>query len=350
MKVSLVVVAHRSQEELPGCISSFRREASALGAEPEVVVVEHSEDPACAEAARSSGADVTLVRPNRGYAAGLNAGVASATGEVLLLGNPDVELLPGGLGRLLDGLRAGFAVTAPQQVWDRQGRLLLPVPDDPAPRAEALRLARRAWQWLWRLGLGADLERTSRLWSAVGPRQVPCLRGPLLALERATWDALGPLDEGYFLYYEETEWLWRASRSGARLALVGDARIVHRFGHATRLRLDRGAIEERSRRRFFERNYSPLARRLVGWLERRPQGSGPAVVPLAGPEEVPAVEADLWLLSPFRHLQPAAGWVGDTVPDELGRLTREGAWVTAAARRVGGRWRLCGCWAWGASA
>ena len=99
MKVSLVAVAYRSGDVLPGCVATFRREADAARVVAEVVVVEQSEAREEAEAARAAGADQVLERPNRGYAAGLNAGVAAATGEVLLLANPDVELEPGCLGR-----------------------------------------------------------------------------------------------------------------------------------------------------------------------------------------------------------------------------------------------------------
>lgn len=347
MKASLVAVTYRSLDVLPGCVATFRREADAAGVAAEVVVVEQSESREEADAARAAGADLVLERPNRGYAAGLNAGVAAATGEVLLLANPDVELEPGCLAALLAALDAGCDVVGPRLVWDAAGRLLLPPPDDPAATAEVWRLLRCASPLLWRLGASAAFERCARLWTATGAAPVTCLRGPLLALRRDTWEAIGPLDEGYFLYWEETEWLWRAHRAGRRLALVGPARAVHRFGHATRTRPDRGAVEARSRRRFVERNYPGPVAGLLGWLEGLPSRGGVEAVAVAGPHAVPHVAADLWLLSPYRHLQPAAGWVGGAPPDELAGLTASGRWVLAAAHRRGGRLRLVGCWSWG---
>jgi N-acetylglucosaminyl-diphospho-decaprenol L-rhamnosyltransferase len=345
--LSLVLVTHRSEGVLRRCVESFRREATAVGATAEVVVVDQSEDQVAVEAVRGSGADLALLRPNRGYASGLNAGVRLAHGSVLILANPDVELLPGSLTALLDALRSGADVAGPQLVWDAAGRLLLPPPEDPAPAREAWRLARRRWQPAWRLGLEAALERNARLWSAAEPERGPCLRGPLLALERRGWERLGPLDEGYFLYFEETEWLWRAHRRGARLALVRDARVVHRFGHAAQTRPDRAAVEARSRRRFADRNYPAPWRALVRWLERTTLDAGVDPVAVAGPDRVPVLEADLWLLSPHRDLQPAAGWLGAAPPAELETLTRAGHWFLAAASRAGSRWRIKGCFAWG---
>ena len=74
MKVSLVVVCHHSSEVLPPCLESFRREAAEAGVEAEVVGIEHSEDADEFTRAEQAGFDRLIERPNRGYAAGLNAG------------------------------------------------------------------------------------------------------------------------------------------------------------------------------------------------------------------------------------------------------------------------------------
>ena len=112
--VSLVLVAHRSSALLPAATAAFRREAAAGGLTHEVVVVEHSEDPSEAERVAAGAPDVLLVRPNHGYAAGVNAGVAAAGGRWLLVGNPDVELGSAALAPLLAALAAGWDVAAPQ--------------------------------------------------------------------------------------------------------------------------------------------------------------------------------------------------------------------------------------------
>jgi hypothetical protein len=106
-------------------------------------------------------------------------------------------------------------------------------------------------------------------------------------------------------------------------------------------------VEARSRRRFVDRNYPRPVAGLLGWLESLPSRGGVEAVAVTGPHAVPAMVADLWLLSPYLHLQPAAGWVGGAPPDELTGLTASGRWVLAAAHRRGGRLRLVGCWSWG---
>jgi len=186
MTVSLVVVCHRSSGVLPDCIASFRSEAQAASVASEVVVVEQSEDPAEAERVGRLGTDRLEVRPNRGYAAGLNAGIAAARGETLLLANPDTRFLAGSLGRLLEAVGDGYDVVGPQLVWDDGGEILFPPAEDPRTAAELWRTLRGRWQRAWDAGLHGALEKWWRVWTADRPVEVAALRGPLLAASRAT--------------------------------------------------------------------------------------------------------------------------------------------------------------------
>jgi GT2 family glycosyltransferase len=345
VKVSLVVVCHHSASVLEACVSSFRRQAAAAGVEAEVVAVEHSEDAGQEAAVAACAPDTLVARPNRGYAAGLNTGVAEAGGDVLLLANPDIEFLDGSVGALLEALDAGADVAGPQLLWDRDGEVLLPIPDDPGPVAELARTIRRRWPG--RRRLDRILDASWKVWTADRPCETPSLRGPLLALKRDTARRLGPLDDGYFLYYEETEWLWRARRRGARLVVAPRSRVVHRWGHATRLRSDIRATEERSRVRFFERNYPRPVRELLRRLAPRIERPDVGFDPVAGPREIPEVEAEVWLLSIVNHLQPCVGSLGfPALPQAALELTASGRWYAVAARRESGRWRLLGSWTW----
>jgi len=348
MKVSLVVVCHHSSRVLPPCLESFRREAAAAGVEAEIVAVEHSEDAAELARIEGAGVDLLLERPNLGYAAGLNAGVAEACGEVLLLANPDIRFFEGSLELLLAGLERGFDVIGPQFVWDTEGRVLLPQAEDPAPLFEIGRSLRRRWRWCWSRGLRRDLAETRRIWTADSTLPVNSLRGALLVLRTGAMVRFGPFDEGYFLYYEETEWLWRARRLGARLGLAAGALVQHRWGHSTGLSDDAVDLEERSRRRFLDRNYPRIWR----WLLRRTTGGDQrppvAVTALADSETIPEIEADLWLASPSPHLMPALGCVqSKSLPPGFVDFCRSWRWVVAAAVRDGATWRVSGAWTWG---
>lgn len=349
MKVSLVVVCHRSSEVLGECVESFRREAAAAGMAAEVVAVEQSEDQQELRAVAETEVDRVIERTNRGYAAGLNAGGMEASGEVLLLANPDLVFLPGSLEALVSALGQDFDVIGPLFVWDDEQRVLLPPAEDPSPLAELGRSLRRRWRWAWSIGLQGHLERTRRFWTAESPRPVPSLRGALMAVSREALDRIGPFDEGYFLYHEETDWLWRAQRADARIGFVPGARVRHRWGHATRHRDDLSEHEERSRARFFRRHYNRVWQRLVRAAKRDSAEPPYPVSLLAQDEAPPARDIELWLASPFPHLMPALGSVGSSgFPQPFLDYCREQRWyLLAADRSRRGAWVTVGAWTWG---
>ena len=347
MKVSLVVVCHHSSRVLPTCSETFRREAAAAGVEAEVVAVEHSEDAAELAKVEAIGVERLLVRPNRGYAAGLNSGASEAEGDVLFLANPDIRFFPGSVGALLNGVERGFDVVGPQFVWDEDGQVLLPAAEDPAPRAEFGRAIRRRSPRVWSAGLGRSLDETWRVWTAEETQAVAGLRGALLTVTKETLGRLGPFDEGYFLYYEETEWLWRARRRGARLGLAAGARVQHRWGHATGQSEGAADREAMSRRRFVARNYGglwPWILRASGTSSREPM----KVFRLDDETSVPEAVNDLWLASPFPHLMPALGAVrAGALSAPFLDFCRAWRWVVASASRLANDWRMTGAWTWG---
>ena len=293
--VSLVLVAHRSSALLASAVAGFRHEAAASGLAAETIVVEQSEDPAEQRAAAACAPELLLVRPNRGYAAGVNAGIAAASGRWLLVANPDVELAAGALAPLLAALADGGGVVAPQL---QLAGFLFPPADVQTPAAEAARRRALRHRRGWERHLLAELARWSRVWEADAPVAVPALSGASLAFPAALARRLGPWDEDYFLYFEETDWLRRSRRHGVRLAVVPAARASHRWGHAAQPEAwsDRFAA---SQRRYFRR-WFPLLGPLV---LRLPGGSPPPSRPW---DEAPTGAGWRWLLSPSPAGFPAA--------------------------------------------
>jgi len=293
--VSLVLVAHRSSLQLPRAVTAFRAEAQACGCAGEVIVVEQSEEDAEAERAAATAPEHLLRRPNRGYAAGINAGLERAGGRWCLVGNPDVELRPGALAPLLAALRGGWGVAGPQfELADA----CFPPAEEQTPPAEVRRRRALRDERSWRRYMQREAARCLRVWQATEPVEQPTLSGALLAFERAAADRVGRWDEGYFLYFEETDWLRRARRTGLRLAIVPAARAVHRWGHAARPAAA-GEIFARSQRRFYTRTYP-----LRGPLALGARAGAPP--PARSWEEGREAVALRWLISPRDEGFPAA--------------------------------------------
>lgn len=305
-EVSLVVVSFHSSSVLRTALRSFATEAAASELDTEVIVVDHSGDEFEHQRLLAL-RDVTVLRQeNRGYAAGLNAGIEAAAGAVLLLANPDLEFQPGSIAALLSALEGGWDVVGPQF---ELGGALFPAAETQNPREELRRLAARRGKQHHRHALRRHVRASDRLWKSTQPQEMPALSGALLATRRETLIRVGPWDEDFFLYFEEVDWLLRAQAAGCRLALIPAARVSHAWGHAAHPE-EQAEEFERSRQRFYAKHYpdwKPVVRR---WS---PPPEWPA---LPEPHALPAQGAPLWVVSPSPWGFPAAG-LGSLTTDEL---------------------------------
>jgi GT2 family glycosyltransferase len=71
-------------------------------------------------------------------------------------------------------------------------------------------------------------------------------------------EQIGPMDEGFFLYFEEVDFCCRARRAGWSVWFVPESRVVHLEGSATGIRATKRRRPKYwydSRRRFFVKYY-----------------------------------------------------------------------------------------------
>ncbi len=219
-----VLVHYRTPERLRVAVDEAEAELGRLGLEAEVIVVDNSGD---AELNRQK---CTVLNPgyNSGYAAAANLAIRSRRSRYVVLANPDVTMEPGALGLLLAECRDHGAV-GPAFHWDRERRLQLPPTED---------LGARWWE---RLAAGVSPKASEEMvrrrwraharrhWSASAPIESRHLSGALLLFARDALAQVGPLDESYQLYFEETDWLRRAAELGIRTAYVPQAKALHTF-------------------------------------------------------------------------------------------------------------------------
>jgi N-acetylglucosaminyl-diphospho-decaprenol L-rhamnosyltransferase len=344
MRLAVILVHYHTPELAAAAVEALRADLAGTALEVEWLLIDNGSD--APGRARLDSLPVVRIDPgaNLGYAGGVNLGVARSTAELVVLMNPDVIVLPGCLPALLNELVAGAAVAGPRFYWDRGRRLVQP-PAELRTRSEELigLLAGRSSRWAalarrrWR-------RHARRHWEAQTPLPSHALSGSLLALRRSAWEAVGPFDEGFRLYFEETDWLLRARRQGLAGRYVPAAEAIHLYSQsAGREPRAEGWFEE-SARRFRRRHYGPWFVGLLERLDRRLPGDSalrPAAIPAGGlslPEEPSAYP--LWIeVSPNAVGFPAAAerlagppgrrW---SLPVELAdRLPRGGLTVQVSA-------------------
>ncbi len=222
-----VVVNYESGPLLARCVVAL-----VVAAADEVVVVDNGSSDGSLAAAEATGLVDAVVRPGRnvGYGAGANRGVAVTRGDVVLVCNPDVEVSPEALVRLVDAL-------------DRDPGLGLVGPLIRATTGERYPSARRFPSLLDAaghalLGLFAPDNRFTRAYrmddlAESGTYDVDWVSGACFVVRRGAFEQVGGFDESYFMYAEDVDLCWRLGRRGWRIGYVTDAEAVHVQGVST---------------------------------------------------------------------------------------------------------------------
>ena len=226
--VTAAIVTYNSAGVIGDCLASLDE---AFGDIPyEVVVVDNSSTDGSLAAVRAARPDaVTLpLAGNLGYAAGVNAAVAaSRAAEAILVLNPDIRLAARSVPPLLDALRRpGTAIAVPRMV-SADGELLYSLRREPAisrTLGEAVLGGGRASRSRWTgevVGCAAAYSQaTTADWAS----------GAAMLISRAAFAAIGPWNESYFLYSEETDFALRAKDSGYVTRYVPQSVAVHLGG------------------------------------------------------------------------------------------------------------------------
>lgn len=268
MNLLIVIVNYRSSGLAIDCLRSLEPEVAAHPGARAVVVENASGDDsadrlsaAIEEHRWASWAELVAAPRNGGFAAGNNVAVAPALSSTVppdyfWLLNPDTVARPGALGELV-----GFLGRRPD-VGLAGSRLEHP---DGAPQRSAFRFP----TVLGELEGGLRLGLASRLLGrhVVAPPvpdhecRVDWVAGASLLVRREVFEAVGLLDDGYFMYFEEVDFCLKASRAGWPCWYVPSSRVVHLVGQSSgvtragdeRKRRPRYWFE--ARRRYFTTNH-----------------------------------------------------------------------------------------------
>jgi GT2 family glycosyltransferase len=238
MDLLIVIVNYRTAGLTLDCLRSLEPEVKSLAAVARVVVTDNaspddSVDQLQRAVAEHQWSDWVTIQPlpsNGGFAYGNNEAIRPALASAdpprsVLLLNPDTIVRPGALGALLTFL-------------DSHPAAGLVGPALEGPDGARVHSAFRFHSALSELESGMRLGLASRLLArrsvllpmTDGPHQADWVSGACLLVRREVFESIGLLDEGYFMYYEETDLCLRARREGWECWCVPQARVAHLEG------------------------------------------------------------------------------------------------------------------------
>ncbi len=277
--VRVVIVNYRTPELAIDCLRSLAPEMGGLPDCRVVMVDGGSMDGSferLAAAVRDEGwggwVDLLPLSENRGFAASNNAALrglfaAPRPPDYVLLLNPDTVVRPGAVRALVEFMDAHPTIgIAGSRLEDPDG----------TPQRSAFRFPSVAGEFESGVRFGPV---TRLLWRHVvaPPVRDECfptdwVSGASMIVRRDVFTAIGLLDEEYFLYYEETDFCFRARRAGWRCCYVPASRVVHLVGQSSGInnkkcppkRMPRYWFD--SRLRYFRKNHGFLYAALASWV------------------------------------------------------------------------------------
>jgi N-acetylglucosaminyl-diphospho-decaprenol L-rhamnosyltransferase len=216
--LSVVVVTYNALPYIEQCLSSV--------AGRDTVVVDHGSSDGTVPLVQDRFPDVRVVQQeNRGLGAGWNRGMAETTTPYVLILNADAWAVGDGVERLL-----GFARSRPDAAL--VGPKLLNTDG-------SLQRSVRGFPTLWRLATEyfflrklAPRSRALNAFYAGGfehdrVTEAEFVMGSVMLVRREAVERVGPLDEDFFLFSEETDWCYRFRKAGWKVLFFPGAEFVH---------------------------------------------------------------------------------------------------------------------------
>ena len=276
--IGVVIVNYRTADLVEACVDSLSPMLAEVDAG--VVIVDNASKDASLErltafcAAHPQGDRLKVVDAgqNGGFSAGNNLGARSISAANIVFLNSDAIVLPGAL----DALAA-----AAQQ--NPKAGIITPRIISSGGEDEVSRF--RNHSLLGEFVDGAQTGPITRLFAGAETPIFPVDRTSrpdwvsfaAVMIRKETLDSAGPMDEGFFLYFEDCDYCRRIKAIGFDIAFAPDAVFQHDPGGSTKLneKTNKGArlpaYYYQSRSRYYRKYYGPLGPALanIAWVAGR---------------------------------------------------------------------------------
>ncbi len=234
MRLSIIVTNYKTSDLLKLCLESIKN--AGVGLDYEITVVDSEAEEAAQdiinEYFRGQNIDYIPFKKNQGYARLVNAGLAEAEGEYILVLNADMILFKDSLQKMLEymerNLKIGilgpqllnFNETIQESCFRYHRILTIPC------RRTFIGKLKFGRKELARL-LMKDLDHNNI-------SEVDWIMGTALMLRREALAEVGQMDERFFMYFEDTDWCRRFWKAGWKVIYFPYAKMYHYHGRVSK--------------------------------------------------------------------------------------------------------------------
>jgi N-acetylglucosaminyl-diphospho-decaprenol L-rhamnosyltransferase len=226
-RLSIIVVTYNSGAHIDACLRSLVE--CPFQVDREIVVVDNASSDGTAAGIRAgwSGVRVIDAGANLGFARANNLGIQQSFGPLILLLNPDTVVPVGAIDRLVASLdaRPDVAIVGPRLV-NADGRAELSFGRMMSPLAELRQ------KFLVRGSNRAGLVAMYVESATRREREVDWVSGACLLVHRSDAEAVGLMDERYFMYAEDVDFCAAVRARGRRVLFTPAAEVIHLRGQS----------------------------------------------------------------------------------------------------------------------
>lgn len=267
MLLSISIVNWNTREDLRKSLQSLP--AGAHNTPLEVFVVDNASTDGSAEMVEAEFPHVRVLRnsENRGFAHANNLALREATGDYLLLLNPDTIVHDGALDALVAGMEAHpEAGIGGAKLLNPDGSLQYSCRRFPTFATGVFRNST-----LGRLFPGNAQVRDYLMtdFDHASIAEVDWVSGAALCIRRATLEEIGLLDEIFFMYCEDVDWCYRAGQAGWKVLYFPDAVITHVIGRSSDQAVEKMVrAHHHSMGLYFDKHFAKTIPALFRWVPK----------------------------------------------------------------------------------
>lgn len=210
-ELSIIIVSYNSLNDLKRCLPTIYNQSETLLVDL-IIVDNHGKDGVAEWTAQAHPSVIFIKNPaNSGYAGGNNLGLTQAMGRWVLFLNPDTELAPDFLSKLMATARLNPTSLITPKLLNPDGTI------------------NACGNEMHYTGLTTcrGLNQPSSAFEQL--QTVPLLSGAALLAPQAVLQAIGSFDETYFMYFEDTNLSMRAKLAGFGLLCEPAAVLTHYY-------------------------------------------------------------------------------------------------------------------------
>lgn len=232
-KISIIVVTYNNQEEIVTCMESIFNYSGLNKQSFEVIIIDNNSDDLTADKIRQCDLDVKLVenKENKGFAKSVNQGIQLSTYDLVLLLNPDTEIINSAIKTLRESLNENKADVIGGKLIKEGGEVHGSFVREPT-------LGDMFFEYTNLRKLDVFNYFHNRHYyndkSFKDYMQVDAVSGAYMLFYKKRLSNINYFDENFFMYLEDVDFCVRATERGCTIGFCPSSTIIHKGGASSK--------------------------------------------------------------------------------------------------------------------